>query len=297
MDAEYHAVCVKHDVHINGLVISVIPLNGMLVQSLNDFTIVHNHSTYEMRLILNGSGYAEVENEVYQVDSGDIFIVPPLMYHSFLPGKDSQAYYLSCRLDIKPDTVSSDASASFERVSGHMGKPIKLHPEDALIPQLFQRMLDEFVTMRPGYLSRIAALSTTLILYLMQMLFPDTDLRWSDECTEYDILREVDIEQFFADHYAENVTIRDLAADLYVSPRHINRILQALYHCSFVDKLIMTRLENAKHQLRYSKMRVSEIAEKCGFRTVSYFNTSFRRHFGYTPSQYVALHAKPELRG
>ena len=290
MDTENHGICVKHDIHINGLIISVIPVSSMFAMAPDDSMVVHSHSTYEMWLILNGSGYAEVDNTVYPVESGDLFIVPPLMYHSSLPGNGSSVYYLSCRLNIKPDAASSVSAVLFERISRRMAKPIQIHLDDTLIPLLFQRMLEEFEGMRSGYLSRISALSTTLILYLMQMLFPDTDLHWSDECTEYDLMREIDIEQFFANHYAENVTIQDLAALLYISPRHVNRILQALYHCTFVDKLIMTRLENAKYKLRHSQLRISAIAEQCGFRTVSYFNTMFRRHFGCTPSQYVALH-------
>lgn len=48
------------------------------------------------------------------------------------------------------------------------------------------------------------------------------------------------------------------------------------------------KLEHAAALLRKGKYNVSEIAELTGFSTVAHFSTSFKKHFGMTPSEYSA---------
>jgi AraC-like DNA-binding protein len=70
-----------------------------------------------------------------------------------------------------------------------------------------------------------------------------------------------------------------------VSARYLHRLLEPTGR-SFSEHLLTSRLTHAAAMLRdprLSQMRIGEIAEKSGFRDLSHFSRSFRRHYGDTP--------------
>ncbi len=81
-------------------------------------------------------------------------------------------------------------------------------------------------------------------------------------------------------------TTRDVAVALNISPRYINDILQETGK-SFSDRVIELRLQRARTMLadpHCAGMRIGAIAYAAGFADISYFNRSFRRRFGLTPT-------------
>jgi AraC-like DNA-binding protein len=93
---------------------------------------------------------------------------------------------------------------------------------------------------------------------------------------------------FLEQHYADRVSIHDLARLTRLSPYHFNR--------SFCQKVglpphayqLQVRIAHAKRFLRLGRS-VSDTACLVGFFDQSHFVHSFRRSEGVTPSQYVRL--------
>ena len=54
----------------------------------------------------------------------------------------------------------------------------------------------------------------------------------------------------------------------------------------FIQYLNDYRLTRAGEYLKMTEENVTQIALKCGFENLSYFNRLFRRKFGVTPRQY-----------
>lgn len=86
--------------------------------------------------------------------------------------------------------------------------------------------------------------------------------------------------------YMEPLTLRQLAAELGVSPEHLSRLFHQHTGLRFREYLAETRVNAAKEALRHSPDLVSEIAGRCGFSTLSRFNRAFRTLTGTTPRDY-----------
>lgn len=54
------------------------------------------------------------------------------------------------------------------------------------------------------------------------------------------------------------------------------------------------RIEKAREMIESSCLSITEIAEKTGFSSSSYFSTAFKNSTGYTPSQYKQMYKKPK---
>ena len=77
-----------------------------------------------------------------------------------------------------------------------------------------------------------------------------------------------------------------VAGLLGVTPRYVHLLLEQTGK-SFTHHLLQRRLEKAAALLRDPRGRhrkIADIAAEAGFTDLSYFNRSFRRHYGATPS-------------
>lgn len=87
-------------------------------------------------------------------------------------------------------------------------------------------------------------------------------------------------------HYAENLTLGDLAARLNVSPFHLQRVYKKTTGSTPAQRLLQTRLEEAKRQLADPSRSVTDIAAAVGFRSASHFSYAFRKAVGCPPNDY-----------
>lgn len=90
-------------------------------------------------------------------------------------------------------------------------------------------------------------------------------------------------------HYAEPVTIADIAEAASISRSEAARCFHEYMDCSPVNALIRYRLQTAHRMLHDTSMTVQQISMACGFRSTNYFSRQFRQVYGCTPGQARSL--------
>lgn len=94
------------------------------------------------------------------------------------------------------------------------------------------------------------------------------------------------VRQYLEEHYAEKISLEDLAAHFFVSKFHLSREYKKYYGITIGNDLTTRRLSHAKSMLRFSEDTVEEIAAKCGFADAGYFIKVFRKADNMTPVEY-----------
>jgi AraC-like DNA-binding protein len=93
----------------------------------------------------------------------------------------------------------------------------------------------------------------------------------------------------FADaHYAEPITVYDLAAAAGLSRAHFSRMFSRTFGESPRAYLQTRRLERAAALLRYTDRSVADICAMVGLSSVGSFTTTFARVYGRPPAAYRA---------
>ncbi len=93
----------------------------------------------------------------------------------------------------------------------------------------------------------------------------------------------------FADsRYAEPIGVDDMAAAAGLSRAHFSREFSRTFGESPKAYLMTRRLERGAALLRNTDRSVSEICLDVGLVGLGSFTTSFKRHFGKTPTEYRA---------
>lgn len=76
----------------------------------------------------------------------------------------------------------------------------------------------------------------------------------------------------------------EFATQMNVSPSLLYKKIKALTDQSPSDLIRSVRLKFAMEKLQSNTISVTEVSEMCGFSSVGYFSTAFKKHFGKTPT-------------
>ncbi len=94
------------------------------------------------------------------------------------------------------------------------------------------------------------------------------------------------VKDFIEDQLAEDLSINDMAAVVYMSQFHFARTFKTATGTSPHRYLILRRMERAKILLKVTKISIAEIAYQIGFASQSHFIAQFRKATGTTPKIY-----------
>lgn len=95
--------------------------------------------------------------------------------------------------------------------------------------------------------------------------------------------------EFIASHYADPLTLDDIASHIYVGREECCRCFKRALNLSPFEYLTRFRLEKTLEwlgQKETASQTISELAALAGFSNASYFAKIFREYFHCTPSQY-----------
>ncbi len=154
----------------------------------------------------------------------------------------------------------------------------------------FQTAFSAFVSDQYGY-------ELIVQVELMQMLLVMlTNLQ--DRVCETDLVQNKDsarIKQmlgFIHDHYAEPLTVSQIALSSSISESECYRCFRKVLDTSPIDYLLQYRIRAAAGMLAGTDMSVADICYASGFNSPSYFAKVFRQELLVSPRSYRAAHQR-----
>lgn len=92
--------------------------------------------------------------------------------------------------------------------------------------------------------------------------------------------------RFIRENFRDQITLAGAADHAGMQVHAFCRFFKGLTHRTFSDFLNEVRVEHACELLRQSDAPVTSVAYECGFNNLSYFNRTFKRLQGVTPSRF-----------
>lgn len=247
---------------------------------------LHWQSGMELVFVKKGMGVVQVGLEPLTAQAGDIFVFAPGMLHGLgqLPGEAME--YENILFEVELLGGSSDLC--YRRYllplqSGRLSLTSRLtpgHPCYDTVLGCLQQLENVNRDRVLGYELQVKG----LLLCLLSALVAHSDGLPPSE--NADTRRLKTVLQYVTTHFADNLPVAEAAAVCQCSPSHFMRWFKQMTGQSFTGYLNACRLNAAAELLRTTDDTVLAVAERTGFKNLSYFNRAFKDRFGLTPSQY-----------
>ena len=113
--------------------------------------------------------------------------------------------------------------------------------------------------------------------------FTDSIFRYNDTKHANIIHRCV---QHISVHYAERLTLDEMADMVYMSPAYLSRVFKNETGVTFNQYINRVRITKAKELLRNRRLKLTDISLMVGYEDQSYFTRVFKKLEGISPSRY-----------
>lgn len=90
-------------------------------------------------------------------------------------------------------------------------------------------------------------------------------------------------------HLGEDLSLKRLAAKVYLSPAHLIRLFRAQTQHAPHEYIVLARMDRAKYLLKTTALPVKTIAQEVGYHSESSFTNAFVGRVGISPGQFRRL--------
>lgn len=205
----------------------------------------------------------------YSLKPGDCFIIPPGVTNDYIyriNGKKRQTvgYYVhfsGTAAKELMDSLGVRGIAVFRNVPGDVSR-------------MFESL---FYSRRTG--RKIASLGT--LLRIVSALSDEAKFLPTE--TEKIVRREAD---YINKHYTEDIDFDVMAKRCNLSRSRFTHVFSDIFGLPPTQYQQNLRIEQASELLRFSKLMVAEIAQRCGFKNQLYFSRVFKKVMGVSPTEF-----------
>jgi AraC-like DNA-binding protein len=235
----------------------------------------HQHTNFELILVERGPYRCELNGVELTLAKGQVLVIKPGDWHQDHLNHGQRHYVLHFRVPELRNVglFRGDVAPSLQIARGN-------HDRDAL----FMRELRRETELDAAY---APAIQDSLLEALFWRVVRDLPREGLSETVRRlprrEALREK-IVSVLEGHLRGNPTVRALAVETRMSPRHLTNLCQGLFGEPPARLLLKLKLRHAEELLRFREMRVKEVSAELGFANPYHFSRVFRRHYGRAPS-------------
>lgn len=253
---------------------------------------LHQHPEIQITWVREGNGNLLVGEQVHRFQTGAIFLIGANQPHLF--NSDPAYFEVSSKMSIHALTLFFDPIK--------MGKTLSAIPElSGMLALLsgFDRgiKVDESTKVRVIELMlRIQAAYTlkrvAFFLELLECLYAEQNPIYLSQQSPFAISesegqRMSTVFQYLLKHYAEELELEKVAAQIHLSPPAFCRYFKKHTRKTFTVFLNEIRINAACRMLKEEQHRgVAEVAYSTGFNNIPHFNRTFKRVIGQRPNDW-----------
>lgn len=253
----------------------------------------HAHTQYEMFVFKSANGYLKIDGKKIRLSRNNLILIPPNTNHAIVFDDPSSVKGITITFRYKK--INDNRQQKNGQMFAHFHS---LMPTQNNVIVLKDKAFGNFCNDFLEETESVPALASSLIIHLLQGIFlrfmrcilnhrnseePVSLYSYTTTSLSNSIIIESLIEIFMS---KPNCTLENIANNLNMSPRNIQRILKKTCGKSYSEKLAQVRLTIAVDLMANPNYSLREIAEKSNYNKYDSFRKAFLLNFGMSPSQY-----------
>ncbi len=237
----------------------------------------HYHNMYEIYFLLEGQCRYFIENKIYDVNEGDLVLIPKRSIHKTLYDDiQTERYVINFSKHYIPPSLSIPIHELFKN---NIYRP---SPENRKnITKIFTKIDTEY-KIADDY-SRLAISGCLTELFTLILRNPVENVGQSSDKGNIPI---ENVTQYITLHYQEPLTLEQMAAMASLSTSYFSRLFKNITGFGFKEYLTIIRIKEAQRKLAHTDTSICQIAYDCGFNDSNYFSSVFKQQNGISPLRY-----------
>lgn len=240
---------------------------------------MHWHDRLEILRLTSGQLKLHCEEGHFTVTPGQIVVISPRQRHGAFSGTDYVCYH-TLMFDI--DNFLNKTPASSKYLLPIIKGKTCFQPviEDAqlleTIDSLLNLLSDPVQKSTLSTIGHVYEILGQLQCYAHQTVcVSNTQIHGFDEVLTY-----------IENHYTESISPRETSASFGYNETYFCRRFKEITGINFTRYIQALRMEQALKLLERTQDSISDIAWKCGYSDVCYFSNNFKKHFGFSPTEF-----------
>lgn len=274
------------------------PVRAVTMHSENsrDLIYSHWHPFIEIIHITKGQVLMTIDKKQVQFNTGDICILNPNQVHfgNAPNGVDSEVELVVLSYDILPHQHSDSIYQKYI---------LPLKNGDMLLPQVI--LSNNKINNIPFWQEECHGLLCRLIKYggkgfagreiaiqgvfmeLLSVMYHHSCLISTKTDQKNQIRpRDMEILDYVENNFTASLSVPDIANHFGINEDYFYRIFKTTTGLTPITFIHQLRLRYAKQLLKNTDLSMTEISDRIGFNSSSYFSKLFSRNNGMTPTQY-----------
>lgn len=256
------------------------------------YDTIHYHPEHQITVILKGEGTRFIGNHVDRFQPGEVYFIGKNVPHVFKcdssyyeENKQLEAYSIS--IFFKDETFGLQffeipEMAHIKRLLKLASLGVRINGEDR--DQTTEILKN--ITTQDGFQRFQSLLSILDICSKSDSLITLSSVRYISPSKDLENERINVVFQFLSNNFRQEITLSKIASIANMTPNAFCRYFKQRTGKAFTVFLNEMRIESSAKLIAGSQDNFGNIAQECGFNSISYFNRQFKRIMKSSPMAY-----------
>ena len=238
----------------------------------------------KLYLIHEGEGWLQIGQEQLRPVPGELV---------FIPGGIEQSYSVANGTPYTMQWCHFRSNLPFARLFQlfNIAKVVRAG-EHRELQQWFYQLEAHRSDEGPATSLKIQSALLAIISYFIDHAITDRDQNSPDDS----IVQLTQTIRFIDLNLRKELTIEELSQNAHFHPNYFIRIFKRHFGMPPMRYIHERRLEKAKQLLGSTDLTVGEVADRSGFKDLSYFSAAFKKSAGMSPSEFRHLFSRSDWR-
>lgn len=246
---------------------------------------IHLHECCEILFCLSGGKTFFIDERIYDVEDGDIFVINPFEAHKITTDPDKPFVRFVMQVNssflYSESTAETDLARCFNMRGEKISHKIATRGEETeKMCHIFRKLMTEY-EYADDLLKNLAAVE---FIVNVNKYFSEKNREYTyhSDCNNQIIMSAI---KCINENLGEKISLDSVAKSCFVSVNELCRLFKQ-HMGTTVNKYITSRRMTEAKKLLKSGLSVGSAAEKCGFTDYTGFIRAFKRTVGMSPGRY-----------
>ena len=262
---------------------------GLHRRVVEESQALHSHDFIEIVYIAEGKALEWIDDEPYEAEKGDVFLIHCGSTHAFT----TEGGFTCYEIFFSPDLVSSGtitAENALSLLAFSLFSDLRKEQSGVKLtmPQEERKEVEHILSaMHKEYGTNADDAHTVIENYLNILL---TKMRRVVRAADGGFISDAweSLRRYIDEHPEENLSLSVLAGKSFYNASYFSRVFKQKFGRSPIEYVRARRIERAMELLRESDDPIEKIMAKIGFSDRSSFYHAFSAQSGMTPAEYRA---------